>query len=114
MTRRLARRRDADSWLGDLTDGGFLDDRDDWWDPPDLEACSAQLLRWLHAELIELCDESPDEADNLPAHTPAPMAHDDARSVLADPERWYGEHTGGCTLVRATELGRSTPARSWP
>ena len=35
-----------ETWLNLILDGLFLDDRDPWWDAPDLEACSAQLLRW--------------------------------------------------------------------
>ncbi|WP_166533930.1 hypothetical protein [Blastococcus xanthinilyticus] len=109
-----------DAWLTGITDGDFIDDPAAWGEL-DPQACSAQLLRWFDAGLIEVHQdaEPADLADPVvdfdydAADLPL-IAPDAARALLADPRRWTDEHPDGFAVPVPTGLGRSTPAERWP
>ncbi|MGY1887368.1 hypothetical protein ACI799_18905 [Blastococcus sp. SYSU DS0753] len=106
-----------DHWLLDIVDGEFVDDAGTDWGQLDGRACSDQLLRWFDAGLLELRDDSATPArhperrriSDLPLLPP-----DAARELLSRPDVWLEEGPGAYTTLAPTELGRSTPAGSWP
>ncbi|RBY92357.1 hypothetical protein DQ244_08835 [Blastococcus sp. TBT05-19] len=111
-----------DTWLFDITEGGFVD-APGTWGPLDPQDCSAQLLRWFDAGLVELHqDDDPSgealtdpavdldyEAADLPL-----IPFGEARALLADPGRWTDETPDGFAVPVPTERGRDTPVDRWP
>ena len=122
LHRAMYRSVHDDAWLFDIPDGDFVD-----WEgeaPPggpfDPADCSAVLLRWFDAGLIELHqdrdppkDAPADDLDYAAADLPRIPA-DDARALLAAPERWTDATPDGFAVAVPTERGRATPADRWP
>ncbi len=111
-----------DCWLSELPYGDFVhrEKRGRAGRPFAPADCSALMLSWFDAGLVELHqdvepaeDGTEDDFDYDAADRPL-IPPDTARALLAAPERWIDEEPGGWAVPIRTERGAATPADRWP